>query len=746
MNKSQEVGLVALIFLVGFLTLYYFSGYILDFQGSDAAIYGDVARNIIEKNSMESDFIWAAWQTFRSLGALPQIIVWRDRPIYVYVVALFFRIFGSSFWTMKLVNVTFGSLLVIPVFYLTKALFGRRKAIVASVISFLYPLLIIGSIVPGDKIFDAFIVASVFCFLVQDAKLKHVLLSGIFCGLAFLVRYDLGGALFASTFIFYSLGAHFEGQPFKKRLVTVGIFVIAFAFAIFPWLIRNYIVFGYSLVMTGVAARTFTRSDAFFLSPQFLLVGLGVLSVIGFILSSLALKIVPFIRGYFPKGKNVTVTLIVGICAIAAVVLLFKREWLIFGLSIVSTYPQFIYQSSPFIFIFALVGAVESIRKIGLLHPIFTYPIFTVLLYTILYGPGLGATYAIPYIPLAITFATSAVFDVSSSLFMNSFRSDLSRLPKWASKLELLWSPKYLMVIFFIGTIFLSFVPQYAIITQAENVQQGPFLVGNWDKAYNWISANTDRNATIMARSPPITFYTARRTIILEPVNVTQLFSLIKVASVSYLIIDSTAYSEAQRVPNSMIAWLHDYPQSFSGFNLVYQVESPRLQIFDVRGAPSEQLALIGWSDYNFTSGWTVDPRLTFASDGDFVEMAYDNTHGSSTVSLEASKTLPSPIDFSEYRFIIIQYKFKYWTTPGYPPPQYFRGFMTSSTGMEFASDKAPYPADDEDYGWHSFLWSPIQAGDIAKITLLIRVGAGTRFSVVIDYIVISKWPIYIGG
>lgn len=748
MSRSQEVGLVALIFLVAFLTLHYFSGYIYDFQGSDAAIYGIVARNIVEKNSMVSQNIWATWKTFQILGTLPQTLEWKERIVYVYIVAFFFRIFGSSFWTMKLVNVTFGSLLVIPVFYLTKALFDREKAVIASFFSFLYPLLIIGSIVPGDKALHAFVIMSAIAFLAprRGIKIWNILLGGIFCGLAFLARYDFGGALFVSGLILYSLGAHLEGGPLKKRVVTSGLFSVAFALTILPLLIRNNRVLRYSLAITGVVAQMLTESDAVFLSLEFVLGAFGAFFLIWMLFSSMLLAIVPLVRRHLSKLKKVDAVLVIASIVISLTFLLVRIGWLTYVFSLFSVYPQMIYQSSPLIFVFALVGAVASNRKIGLLHPVYTLPAFIIAIYTaLLEAGGLGATYMIPYIPLVTIFATSAVFDISQTLSRSSIGNDLPEVPKRMYKLRHIWAPKHLMLIFLIGSIFLSFVPHYLIITQADKVQKGPFLIDNWDKAYDWVSANTHPNDTIMARYPPVTFYTRRRTITLEPMNMTQLITILKVGRVSYLIIDDTAYVENKRVDNSMIPWLYDYPQRSLGFALVYQVEDPRLLIFDVRQISMEN-ATIAWSDHNFTSGWTVDPRLTFAGDGNFVEMAYDNTDGSSTAFLSASKTLPSPINFSEYPFIIIRYKFNYWTTPRYPPPLYFRAFLFNSEGTEFASETAPHPVDDNDIGWHTLVWSPIEAIDIAKITLLIRIEVGTKFSVIVDYVVISDGPVYIGG
>lgn len=736
------------MFLVAFLTLHYFSGYIYDFQGADAAVYGAVARNIVERNSPVSIWILDPWRLFQRVGWLPQNLTWKTRPIYVYTIAFFFRIFGSSFWTMKLVNVTLGSLLVIPVFYLTKALFDREKAIVASVFSFLYPLLVIGSIVPGDKILNALTVTSAIAFLAGGTKIRNVLLGGIFCGLAFLARYDFGVALFLSGFILYSLGAHLEGGPLKKRAVASGLFSVAFALTILPWLIRNKIVLGYGLAITGVTAQVFTGSDAVYLSPELLLGAFGAFFLIGMLVSSLLLAIVPLIRKHLSEHKKVAAVLFTGSIVIALTFLFVGTGLSTFVFSLLSIYPQLIYKTSPLIFVFALVGAVASARKIGPLHPTYTLLVFIIPLYTILQeeGGGLFAVYMIPYIPLATTFAASAVFDISLTLSRSSTDSDLLEVPKRVYTLRQVWTPKHLMLTFLIGSIFLSFIPHYLIIAQADKVQKGPFLLNNWDKAYDWISANTYPNDTIMARFPPVAFYTGRRTIALEPMSMTQLLVIMRAGKVSYLIVDKVAYTENKGVDNSIIPWLYDYPESFSIYDLRMQVESPRLQIFGVREVSMENVSEIAWSDHNFTSGWIVDPGLTFESDGDFVVMAYDNTNGSETAFLRATKALPSPIRFSEYPFIIIRFRFNYWTTPSYPPPVYFRGFLIDSNGTEFSSDTAPRPVEDDDTDWHTLLWSPLQAVDIAKMTLLIRVGKGAEFSVIVDYVVISNGPVYLGG
>lgn len=201
---------------------------------------------------------------------------------------------------------------------------------------------------------------------------------------------------------------------------------------------------------------------------------------------------------------------------------------------------------------------------------------------------------------------------------------------------------------------------------------------------------------------------------------------------------DNDAFTEARSVPNNLIAWLADYPQRFEGVKLVYEVSSPRLQIFDVKGA-SQPSALIGWIDDSFSANWTVDPGLTFESDGRFVEMAYDNSMGSETAFMKASKILPSSIRFSDYPFIIIGYKFQSWTRAS---NVYFRVIITNSTGGEYYSEATPSPANESDFGWHTFSLNPTKSEDVSKLVLMIRVGAGSDFSMVIDYVVLSKWPI----
>jgi len=745
--EGKSLRWVFVIFVLAFLTLYSFSGYILDFQNADAAIYGDVAKNVLEKNSLETKFIWASWFTYSRTGTLPLTVRWRDTPLYVYVVALFFRVFGASFWTMKLVGVTFAALLVIPTFSLTKTAFGKGEAIIAAILSFAFPLLIVNSIIPGDKIFVAFLIMSALCFLSQNMKIHSALIAGFSTGLTFLARIDFGGTLFATALVFYALGAASRRANLKKRLLIGGVFIASFGCTVVPWLVSNYQTFGFFLRFSGVVASTFFGTTIFDVSPNYFFSGMGVIFIFYLFVSVLSPKIMRLARRCVPRNKKYVFALFFGVFVISFFVFVLRTEWLIFVLSVISTYPQIIYQSSPLIFILAIVGAARGIGKLDVVHPAYTFPVVIILLYSAMLGSEvkLGASYIIPYLPILMIFVASSVFEIVNALSGVSILSNAFRFPKVVSSLSVLFTTRNLMLTLLVGSIFLSLMPQYSIIIKAENIHQGPFLKDNWNKAVEWVLSNTDKDDTIIARFPVLTFYTGRRTVVLEPFDFTQLLAIITASGASYLIVDNTAYLESLNLVDSPIVWLHDYSQSFPGFDLVYQVENPRLQIFNVSKPPVDYSSLIGWADESFASGWTVDSGLTFRSDGNFVEMAYNNT-GTSPAFLYAAKNLFSPVRSSDYPFLIIRYRFKYWTKAGYPPPGYLRVEITDSAGNVYGSDKTPYPSDDKDYGWHIFRWQLTEVADVAKLALMLRVGEGTNLSVVIDHVVLSKWPVYIKG
>lgn len=649
---------------------------------------------------------------------------------------------------MKLVGVTFAALLVIPTFYLTKTAFGKREAIIAAILSFMFPLLIANSIIPGDKIFVAFLIMSALCFLSRSMKTYSVLIAGFSVGLTFLARIDFGGALFATALVYYALGAASRRAGLKKRLLVGGAFMTSFVCTVVPWLMSNYQTFGFFLRFSGVVASTFFRTTIFDVSPDYFFFGMGVIFVFYSFMAFMAVlfpRVICLGRRYVPRNKKSFFALFVGVFAILSFLFVLRTEWLMFVLSVISAYPYIIYQSSPIIFILAIVGAARGIGKLDVTHPAYTFPVVIILLYSAMLGSEvkLGASYIIPYLSIVLIFAASSVPDIVDALSGVSISSNVSRLPKAVSSLRVLFSTRNLMLTLLLGSIFLSFLSQYAIIIRAENIHQGPFLKDNWNKAVEWVSSNTDKDETIIARFPLVTFYTGRRTVVLEPFGFTQLLAIIKASRASYLIVDNTAYMESQNLIDSPITWLHDYSQSFPGFVLVYQIENPRLQIFSVSKLPQDYSSLTGWVDESFADGWIVDSGLTFRSDGDFVEMAYNNS-GSSPAFLYAAKNLSSPVRSSDYPFMTIRYRFKYWTKAGYPPPGYLRAFVTDNTGKEYISDKAPFPSDDQDYGWHILHWQLAEVSDIVKLALMLRVGEGTNLSVVIDYVAFSKWPVYI--
>lgn len=684
----------------------------------------------MERNSIGSGFVWAPWSTWLRLGAIPQTLGWQHAPLYVYMLASFFWIFGTSFWTMKLMGIVFGSLLVIPMFYLTRTILGAEEALVASLIVFMYPLLILGSVVPGDKVFASFWILCAIYFLSLKVTVRNILLSGFLCGLTFLARFDSGAMLFVSVYIFYCLGASLRGETVKRLLFINSLFMATFLGTILPWLVHNYTAFGYFLAVTGIAARMLTNSEAFYISPLFFFLASGGFLVVSSLLAFSMPKIAGFTSNHFKSKRNFGI-LLVAVAAAVVSMTFFSRGFFAFTLSVIFTYPQLIYQSSPIIFVLAGIGIVRGSKKVGMTHPIYTLPVLTILFYSAFKDVGLNAQYTIPYLPLVIIFAVSAILDISSVLSGNAIIGGFVKRARSASRWRFVLTARHLTVGFLLGCVLLSFQPQYAIIVQAPKVQQGPFLSDNWDKAVNWILANTYENETIMARFPYVTFYTQRRAIALEPFNVMQLLTLINQAGVSYLVIDNVALSEASR--DALVSSIYEGETKFPGFNMVYRVENPPILIFDVKKAPPQA---IGWFDDSFTEGWVPDATLTFKSDGDLLEIAGGNNE---TSFLFAGTYFPEPIQLGDDPFVIMRYRLKDWTMSGYPPPAYLGLSITDSAGKDYFSDWV-FPANDQDYDWHTMMWRPTpEVTDITKLALFIRIReAPAKLSVIIDYIAVS--------
>jgi predicted membrane-bound mannosyltransferase len=171
-------------------------------------------------------------------------------PFYPYLLALFYKIFGSNDLTPRLIGLLSGLLPMLSVYHLAKILTDNKKtALVACFLSSLSVFLIYfesrilldSLLVPFSTIFLYFLVG-----YEKDKKLSNLLGAGFFSGLYAITRPNNLPFFFASLIYLLFLG-FFEknsglsiNQKFRNALNVVIFYVIPFALVIAPVTVNNF--------------------------------------------------------------------------------------------------------------------------------------------------------------------------------------------------------------------------------------------------------------------------------------------------------------------------------------------------------------------------------------------------------------------------------------------------------------------------------------------------------------------------
>jgi Dolichyl-phosphate-mannose-protein mannosyltransferase len=165
-------------------------------------------------------------------------------PAQFYILAGLFKLFGTSALTERIYDVLIKGLTITSVYGIV-ALYCRRSiAVVASIATTFWIIAMNES--AGAAMIPSALLNLVSSFLVLRAILhkpstRRMFFAGVLAGLATLVRYDTGIALFGMHALLIALGAHLRGQSTKDKL-------LAFVGAFWPYLA------GFSIVTLPVLA------------------------------------------------------------------------------------------------------------------------------------------------------------------------------------------------------------------------------------------------------------------------------------------------------------------------------------------------------------------------------------------------------------------------------------------------------------------------------------------------------------
>ena len=226
------IGLILLSFAV---RIPFTHEYRLEGTGRDSSGYLKLAENFSNGEG------WVNYSV-QFLYSLPESLPHPDSywsPLFPFLIAIVFSVFGVSFPVAQIVPMTFGVLLPSVVFLLAWELTRSRvAALIAGILAVFHPTLVLWSSRVQPEIVSVFFVTLTLYFLMRkETRLKPVWV-GVSLGLAYLVKYQNGAVVIA--IIVYYLFHEFRSRGWKQLLLTGVVCVIAIS----PWLTRNTLVFG----------------------------------------------------------------------------------------------------------------------------------------------------------------------------------------------------------------------------------------------------------------------------------------------------------------------------------------------------------------------------------------------------------------------------------------------------------------------------------------------------------------------
>ena len=203
--------------------------------GGDPAHYYEVASNIYQGNGPVIDFIFQFWKQvdFGQNDALFE-------PLFPYILAYFFYIFGQSLFTAKLVVFLFSIASIVLIYFIGKNIYNENAGLIASFLLAIQPKHIEYSVsILKDNVYIFLFLLAFFLMLLsfKENGLWHWILFGIFIALSFLARYF--SIILILTFIVLLI-------IYRKKVnwKYVGISLLAFLLVLLPWAIYTYNEFG----------------------------------------------------------------------------------------------------------------------------------------------------------------------------------------------------------------------------------------------------------------------------------------------------------------------------------------------------------------------------------------------------------------------------------------------------------------------------------------------------------------------
>jgi 4-amino-4-deoxy-L-arabinose transferase-like glycosyltransferase len=212
--------IVLLAFALRLLTAIFLTGSI-DYEGAE---YARIAENLLNGTGY--------------VGMI-QGTELKFPPLFPFLIASVSLLTRSPELAGRLVSATMGSLLVLPIFYITVRLYGRKVAYIAAVLIACHPLLVgYASTVFVETTYMALLFSGVYWSLqCLNGAGRSFVLAGIFFGLAYLARPEAALYPFLTVFLLV-IGTLVMNRPAVRHItVRCGLLLGAFLLLVSPYVV-----------------------------------------------------------------------------------------------------------------------------------------------------------------------------------------------------------------------------------------------------------------------------------------------------------------------------------------------------------------------------------------------------------------------------------------------------------------------------------------------------------------------------
>jgi tetratricopeptide (TPR) repeat protein len=222
--------LPACIFLLAFLVRFI---YLIQIKSSLPFFYAPIMDELYHDN----------WACQIAKGGWVGTDAFFRAPLYVYLLALTYKIFGHSYFFPRLLQIFLGSLSCLLIFLIAKKLFNQTVAIISGVMASFYAMLIYydaSLLLDSLSVFLDLALLGLLILSAEKPKLLNWFFCGIVLGLSAIARPNI---LIFVPFILIWMLFGLKNKLFKKAIFFRWIILCAGALlVIMPVTLRNYLV------------------------------------------------------------------------------------------------------------------------------------------------------------------------------------------------------------------------------------------------------------------------------------------------------------------------------------------------------------------------------------------------------------------------------------------------------------------------------------------------------------------------